>query len=159
MTRYRLAGCAMAVGAMVLAPAVAHAEPAPPEVGSACPADQVDAMTLLPDEQTYVRCQEQFGSAFSWVAVQTPFEPNDVWLSYGPPSPCTVRVCVIRPVLRAVDGHPLDPKRCAVSPRPRSLGRASWPSRWFPRGAGRAAVGADAAEAVLRRTRRRLPYG
>ena len=84
MTRVRVACCAVAVVAVALAPAVAHAEPEPPAVGSACPADQVDAMTLLPDEQTYVRCQEQFGSASSWVAVQTPFEPNDVWLSYGP---------------------------------------------------------------------------
>ncbi len=84
MTRYRLACCTVAVVASALAPAVAHAEPAPPEVGAACPAEQVDAMTLLPDEQTYVRCQEQFASTSSWVAVQTPFEPNDVWLSYGP---------------------------------------------------------------------------
>ncbi|MCB1265290.1 MAG: hypothetical protein KDB56_12035 [Mycobacterium sp.] len=84
MTRYRVAGCTVAAVAALLAPAVAHADPPPPEVGSPCPAEQVDAMTLLPDEQTYVRCQEQFGWASSWVPVQTPFDPNDTWLSYGP---------------------------------------------------------------------------
>lgn len=36
-------------------------------------------MTLLPDGQTYAVCQEN-----GWVVVQTPFEPNDSWFSYGP---------------------------------------------------------------------------
>ena len=36
-------------------------------------------MTLLADGQTYAVCQVN-----TWVGVQTPFEPNDRWLSYGP---------------------------------------------------------------------------
>jgi hypothetical protein len=40
-------------------------------------------MTLLPDEQTYVICQEG-GAGYAWTAASVPFEPNDTWLSYGP---------------------------------------------------------------------------
>lgn len=50
----------------------------------ACPAELADTMTLLPDESTYVSCQQQSGGGYGWVPVQTPFEPNDSWLSYGP---------------------------------------------------------------------------
>jgi len=40
-------------------------------------------MTLLPDEQTYVVCQEA-AADYAWTAAPVPFEPNDTWLSYGP---------------------------------------------------------------------------
>ena len=41
-------------------------------------------MTLLPDDQIYIVCQES-GAGHAWAAAQTPFDPNDTWLSYGPP--------------------------------------------------------------------------
>jgi hypothetical protein len=41
-------------------------------------------MTLLPDEQSYVVCQEEIDARFAWTPAPTPFEPNDQWLSYGP---------------------------------------------------------------------------
>ena len=40
-------------------------------------------MTLLPDERTYAVCG-QTPAGYAWSDVQTPFEPNDSWLSYGP---------------------------------------------------------------------------
>jgi hypothetical protein len=84
MKRYRAVVAGLAVAAAVLVPASAQADIAVPATGSACPAELVDAMTLLPDERTYVRCQQQFGLGYAWAQVQTPFDPNDTWLSYGP---------------------------------------------------------------------------
>ena len=44
-------------GSAVMGPAaVAEADPAVPQAGSPCSADLADAMTLLPDETTYVVC-------------------------------------------------------------------------------------------------------
>ena len=83
MTRVRVLVCAAAV-ALASAPALAHADPPPPAVGVACAADLADAMTLLPDQTTYVACRPS-GLGYSWTAVQTPFPPNDTWLSYGSP--------------------------------------------------------------------------
>ena len=83
MTRVRGLVCA-AVVALALTPAVAHADPPPPAVGVGCAADVADAMTLLPDQTTYVACRPS-GLGYSWTAVQTPFPPNDIWLSYGSP--------------------------------------------------------------------------
>lgn len=82
MTRVRGLVCA-AVAALALTPAVAHADPPPPGVGMGCAADLADAMTLLPDQTTYVACRPS-GLGYSWTAAQTPFPPNDTWLSYGP---------------------------------------------------------------------------
>ena len=73
----------LAVAALTLAPAAAHADPAPPALGASCGPDLADAMTLLPDERTYAVCLQE-SDGYSWSAVQTPFEPNDSWLSYGP---------------------------------------------------------------------------
>ena len=88
MGRFRLAGAsALAVIPVlvpVLTPAVAHADPPPPALWASCPPDWADAMTLLPDEQTYALCQQNvFG--YSWVPVLTPFDPHETWVSYGPP--------------------------------------------------------------------------
>jgi len=83
MKRYRAVGYAMAVAGGVLLPAVAHADVTAPAVGSPCAAELADTMTLLPDESTYVSCQ-QVGPGQEWAQVQTPFEPSDSWLSYGP---------------------------------------------------------------------------
>ncbi|MBU3749994.1 MAG: hypothetical protein FGM52_05995 [Mycobacterium sp.] len=83
MTRFGV--LAFSVLALVaLAPATpAHADAAPPAVGSGCPADLTGVMTLLPDRTTYAVCG-QAGVAYTWTVVQTPFAPNDRWLSYGP---------------------------------------------------------------------------
>ena len=64
-------------------PAIAAADPAAPQLGATCRPELADAMTLLPDGQTYAACRES-GAGYAWSAVQTPFEPNDSWLSYGP---------------------------------------------------------------------------
>jgi len=79
----RVLVCA-AVAALALTPAVAHADPPPPAVGVGCAADVADAMTLLPDQTTYVACRPS-GLGYSWTAVRTPFPPNETWLSYGSP--------------------------------------------------------------------------
>lgn len=63
---------------------VARADVSPPGLGSPCAAELDGAMTLLPDETTYASCRPQ-GAGYAWVPVQTPFPPNDLWLSYGPP--------------------------------------------------------------------------
>ncbi len=72
-------------GSTALAPAaVAEPDAAVPQAGSPCSADLADAMTLLPGAATYVVCG-QSGTGYAWSPVQTPFPPNDRWLSYGPP--------------------------------------------------------------------------
>ncbi len=83
MTRVRVLVSA-AVAVLALTPAVAHADPPSPAVGVACAADLADAMTLLPDQTTYVACRPS-GLSYSWTAVQTPFPPSGIWLSYGSP--------------------------------------------------------------------------
>lgn len=64
--------------------AVAVADESVPQAGSPCADDLADAMTLLPDEATYVVCG-QSGPGYVWAPAATPFPPNDRWLSYGPP--------------------------------------------------------------------------
>lgn len=83
--RNALGALLVAAAAVVVAPAaVAEPDVTVPQVGSPCSADLDGTMTLLPDETTYVVCgQSDTGEA--WLAVQTPFAPNDRWLSYGPP--------------------------------------------------------------------------
>jgi hypothetical protein len=83
MKRYRIAVVGLVVVGAVLVPVSAQADVAAPAVGSTCPAEIADTMTLLPDQSTYVRCQ-QAGLGYAWAPVQTPFDPNDTWLSYGP---------------------------------------------------------------------------
>ncbi len=82
--RYLGVGLGVAAGAAMLFPAVTYADVTVPATGSPCPAELAGSMTLLPDERTYVRCEEQPGADFGWRQVQTPFDPNDTWLSYGP---------------------------------------------------------------------------
>lgn len=84
MARYRVLVSALAFAAVALSPGVAHAEVAEPAVGLACDPELTDTMTLLPDETTYVACRQQFPLGHAWAAIQTPFPPNDTWLSYGP---------------------------------------------------------------------------
>lgn len=77
-----MVGAGMVVATTPLA--VAHADTPPPALGAGCTPDLAEAMTLLPDETTYAACRA-VGSGYAWTAVQTPFAPNDTWLSYGPP--------------------------------------------------------------------------
>jgi hypothetical protein len=63
---------------------VARADVPPPEMGGPCAVELVGAMTLLPDGTTYAACQ-QSGIGNFWAAAETPFPPNDIWFSYGPP--------------------------------------------------------------------------
>lgn len=81
--RFYLFSAVLAV-ALAGAPATAQADPAAPELGVACASELADVMTLLPDGQTYAVCG-QSGTGYAWSAVQTPFDPNDSWLSYGTP--------------------------------------------------------------------------
>jgi hypothetical protein len=72
------------VSAAVMTAGIASADPMPvPQIAAPCSADFDGAMTLLPDEQTYVIC-EVSPVGHAWSALQTPFDPNDTWLSYGP---------------------------------------------------------------------------
>lgn len=75
---------ALAVAGAVFSSGIAHADVIPPQLEAPCSADLADVMTLLPDEQTYVVCQEEIGDRFAWRAAPVPFEPNSTWLSYGP---------------------------------------------------------------------------
>ncbi|MEJ6538268.1 MAG: hypothetical protein QNL98_13690 [Mycobacterium sp.] len=84
MRRYRTVMPAVAAVGVALAPGVAHADVITPELEVPCSADLAGTMTLLPDGQTYVVCQEEIGSGFAWTAAPVPFEPNTAWLSYGP---------------------------------------------------------------------------
>ena len=82
MKRYVGATLVVAAAAVVW-PVGAHADPIAPALQSPCSEELAGTMTLLPDEQTYVACQED-AAGYIWTAVATPFEPNDAWLSYGP---------------------------------------------------------------------------
>jgi hypothetical protein len=82
MKRYVVAPLVLAA-ATVVWPGAAHADPIAPGLQTPCPAELVGTMTLLPDEQTYVICQEG-AAGYAWTAAPVPFEPNDTWLSYGP---------------------------------------------------------------------------
>jgi len=84
MKRYRTVVSGLIVAGAVLVPASAHADVEVPATGAACPAELADTMTLLPDERTYVQCRPQFGLGYAWAQIQTPFDPNDTWFSYGP---------------------------------------------------------------------------
>lgn len=76
--------CAMTVAAAAVVPVgTAGADVVPPAVGTGCSPALDGAMTLLPDQTTYVTCQKA-GAGLAWTPVQTPFPPNDTWLSYGP---------------------------------------------------------------------------
>lgn len=62
----------------------AGAEPiADPQPGSPCPVSVADAFTVLPDAREVVACGIA-GGGLAWQPVTQPFDPSDVWLSYGP---------------------------------------------------------------------------
>ena len=63
---------------------VVQADVMTPELDAPCSVDLGGVMTLLPDEQTYVICQEEMFARYVWRAAPVPFEPNSTWLSYGP---------------------------------------------------------------------------
>ena len=76
-------GALLAASAAVAPAAVAEPDEPAPQPGSPCSSELADAMTLLPDQTTYVVCA-QSGPDYTWTPVQTPFSPNELWLSYGP---------------------------------------------------------------------------
>jgi len=84
MKLYRMAVAAFAVAGAALAPGIAHADVITPALEEPCSADLAGVMTLLPDGQTYVVCQEDLVFGFAWRAAPVPFEPSSAWLSYGP---------------------------------------------------------------------------
>lgn len=75
---------ALMVALVLASPSVAHADPSAPVTVPACTAELDSSMTLLPDQRTYAVCTQTPAGAYGWSDVQTPFEPNDSWLSYGP---------------------------------------------------------------------------
>lgn len=79
---FRLSAAAALLTATVSS-ATAAAEPMVPALGVGCPEAVSDAMTLLPDQQTYAICQ-QSPLGYTWAWVQTPFDPHETWWSYGP---------------------------------------------------------------------------
>ena len=76
--RFALLAAVLAVPLMLVAPP-AGADADPPAAGSPCPAQLDGVMTQLPGGADYLACRDRF-----WAPVQTPFPPNDAWLSYGP---------------------------------------------------------------------------
>ena len=72
-----------AVCAALALSAPADADPAPPQLGAGCAADLADALTVLPDQQTYAVCRGDAGG-YMWTAAAIPFDPQDSWYSYGP---------------------------------------------------------------------------
>lgn len=83
MKPFRAATGAFVAALAVMAGGTAHADAPAPQAGAPCAAELADVMTLLPDGQTYAVCRQGPAGAV-WAEVQTPFEPNDAWLSYGP---------------------------------------------------------------------------
>ena len=84
MKRFRTPASALVAGLAMFSPGNAHADVPTPQLEAPCSADLAGTMTLLPDEQTYVVCQEEIAARFAWMTAPTPFEPNNQWLSYGP---------------------------------------------------------------------------
>ena len=87
-SRTLVSAVVVAVGA-VLVPGVVQADVVQadvmtPELDAPCSVDLGGVMTLLPDEQTYVICQEEMFARYVGRAAPVPFEPNSTWLSYGP---------------------------------------------------------------------------
>lgn len=73
---------AMMLSVAMAAPA--SAEPiVVPQPGSSCPDRLADAFTQLPDAQEVVECRSDSGG-HTWQPVPEPFDPSDIWLSYGP---------------------------------------------------------------------------
>ena len=58
MMRFRGVACAVVLACATAPVAVADTDPPPPAVGMGCTAELADAMTLLPDETTYVACRQ-----------------------------------------------------------------------------------------------------
>ena len=75
---------AMLVAAAVLvAPAVAHADTPIPQAGAACADVLADAMTQLPSGSDFLVCRAAPDGSHVWAVAAVPFEPNDKWLSYA----------------------------------------------------------------------------
>jgi len=73
----------LVVAAVLVAPAVAHADTPVPQAGAPCAEDLADAMTQLPDGRDFLVCQGQPDGSYAWAAATVPFDPADKWFSYG----------------------------------------------------------------------------
>jgi hypothetical protein len=62
-----------------VAPTIAHAEPAVPQLDSYCSAGLTGALTQLPDLTTLLQCDGQ-----RWRAFDDPYPHSDRWLTYTP---------------------------------------------------------------------------
>jgi hypothetical protein len=71
--------------AVLLAFGLARADTPVPQAGASCSADLGDAMTQLPNSSDFLTCEGRPDGSHIWAPVATPFPPNDIWVSYGPP--------------------------------------------------------------------------
>jgi hypothetical protein len=87
--RIAVAATAMVVAAAppLSAAACAHAEPARdhvvPQADAPCSETLADALTQLPDGQTFLVCRSEPGG-YRWTPFTGPYPSSDRWLSYGP---------------------------------------------------------------------------
>jgi hypothetical protein len=69
---------------ILIAPAVATADPVTPQLGAPCPESVAGAMTQLPDLMTFVQCRNQRSGEYRWQTPESPYPNSDRWLTYGP---------------------------------------------------------------------------
>ena len=77
-------GPVLMLAAVLLTPAVAHADIPVPEAGGPCSENLADAMTQLSGGTDFPVCQGQPDGSHTWAPAAVPFDPSDRWLSYGP---------------------------------------------------------------------------
>lgn len=68
-----------ALATVLLAPAVASADPVLPQPGTPCAPELSGTMTRPPHADVPLACLDN-----QWQSVNTPQPPNDRWLSFGP---------------------------------------------------------------------------
>lgn len=71
------------LAAVLVSPAVAHADTLVPQAGGPCSHSQADAMTQLPGGSDFLVCQGQPDGSHAWAPAAVPFDPADKWFSYG----------------------------------------------------------------------------
>ncbi len=76
-------GPVLALTAVLVSPAMAHADTPVPQAGGPCSENLTDAMTQLPGGSDFLVCQGQPDGSQAWVPATVPFDPADKWFSYG----------------------------------------------------------------------------
>ncbi|MCX2932854.1 hypothetical protein ORI20_21505 [Mycobacterium sp. CVI_P3] len=79
-----LAATASVAAAFSLVAVPAHADNPVPAAGAPCLSAFANAMTQLPGGRDFLVCQADQDRPGRWAPVDTPFDPADTWLSYGP---------------------------------------------------------------------------